>query len=131
VAELVTDHVQKSQGRISANRLRPKARAAGYTGSDRNFRRLVADAKDLRSENHRGRRPAVWSPGWGEYLVIDGPEPTGVVLVLRGAGGHESKGIMEHLCGYAQRDLAVPLLTQAAIDGAPVNVWAANTAAAT
>src|SRR6266545_2952184 len=46
------------------------ARAAGYAGSARNFRRLVAAQKALwRKENHRGRRPAVWSPG--AYLVID------------------------------------------------------------
>jgi hypothetical protein len=63
VAELVADRVGKSQGRISAKRLLPIARAAGYEGSQRNFRRLVAEAKVLwRSENHRGRRPAVWSP---------------------------------------------------------------------
>ncbi len=70
VADLVAERVEKSQGRISAKRLLPIAVAAGYVGSDRNFRRLVADAKALwRSENHRGRRPAVWSPG--QYLVID------------------------------------------------------------
>lgn len=70
VADLVAQRVEKSHGRISAKRLLPIARAAGYTGSDRNFRRLVADAKALwRSSNHRGRRPAVWAPG--EYLVID------------------------------------------------------------
>ena len=33
------------QGRITAKRLLPVARAEGYDGSDRNFRRLVADAK--------------------------------------------------------------------------------------
>lgn len=70
VADLVTERIEKSHGRISAKRLLPIAVAAGYTGSDRNFRRLVADAKAFwRSQNHRGRRPAVWSPG--EYLVID------------------------------------------------------------
>ncbi len=36
---------------------------------------------------------------------------------------------MENLCGYAQRDLAVPLLTEAAIDGTAVDVRAANAAA--
>ena len=41
-----------------------------------------------------------------------------------------SKGIVENLCGYAQRDLAVPLLTQAAIDGVAVDISAANTASA-
>ena len=37
---------------------------------------------------------------------------------------------MEHLCGYAQSDLVVPLLTEAAVSGVPVSVPAANTAAA-
>jgi hypothetical protein len=41
----------------------------------------------------------------------------------------QSKGIVENLCGYAQRDLAVPLLTEAAIAGAAVDMRAANTAA--
>jgi len=50
--------------------LLPEARAAYYTGSARNFRRLVANAKnDWRGDNHRGRRPEAWSPG--ETLIID------------------------------------------------------------
>src|SRR5882757_4230054 len=70
VADLVATRVQTSQGRISAKRLLPIAVSAGYGGSPRNFRRLVAAQKALwRRDNHRGRRPAVWSPG--EYLVID------------------------------------------------------------
>jgi hypothetical protein len=70
VAALVTERIDKTAGRISAKRLLPAARAAGYAGSDRNFRRLVAEQKALwRRDHHRGRRPAVWSPG--EHLVID------------------------------------------------------------
>jgi transposase len=70
VADLVAARVKKSAGRISAKRLLPAARTAGYEGSARNFRRLVAQAKkDWRVEHHRGRRPAIWSPG--EHLVID------------------------------------------------------------
>jgi len=70
VAELVAERVAKTKGRISAKRLLPAARAAGYEGSARNFRRLVSAAKtSWRQGNHRGRRPAVWSPG--EHLVID------------------------------------------------------------
>jgi transposase len=70
VVALVADRVAKTRGRISAKRLLPAARVAGYAGSARNFRRLVATQKALwRQENHRGRRPAVWSPG--QYLVID------------------------------------------------------------
>jgi transposase len=70
VAALVAGRVEKTAGRISAKRLLPVARAAGYAGSDRNFRRLVAAQKQAwRRDHHRGRRPAVWSPG--EHLVID------------------------------------------------------------
>jgi hypothetical protein len=70
VAALVAERVAGTSGRISAKRLLPAARAAGYGGSDRNLRRLAAEQKALwRREHHRGRRPAVWSPG--EHLVID------------------------------------------------------------
>ena len=73
VADLVAETVARTKGRISAKRLLPVAAAAGYIGSDRNFRRLVAEAKSTwKSKNHRGRRPGVWAPGdmvvfdWGE-----------------------------------------------------------------
>lgn len=80
VSELVAVRVEKSQGRISAERLLPIARTAGYDGSDRSFRRLIAEAKRLwRSDNHRGRRPAVWIPG--VYLVIDWATVGGLHLV--------------------------------------------------
>ena len=70
VAVLVAERVDKTSARISAKRLLPAARAAGYAGSPRNFRRLVAAQKQVwRRDHHRGRRPAVWSPG--EHLVID------------------------------------------------------------
>ena len=205
VGDLVAERVEKSHGRISAKRLLPKARAAGYTGSDRNFRRLVAEAKALwRSANHRGRRPAVWEPG--DYLVIDwaqvapglflfcavlafsrwrfvrfatnergsttlaliaetfsaiGGVPAKVLAdrmaCLKGGvvanvvvptpdyvrlAGHygfapdfchasdpQSKGIVERLCGYAQDDLAVPLLTEAAVTGTTITLREANAAA--
>lgn len=205
VIELVTERVAKSNGRISAKRLLPIARTAGYEGSDRNFRRLVAEAKALwRKDHHRGRRPAVWTPG--EYLVIDwatvggglhvfcavlafsrwrfvgfadneratttlgfiaaamdaiGGVPLKVLAdrmgCLKGgvvanvvvptpeyvrlathygfrpdfchANDPQSKGIVENLVGYAQRDLVVPLLTDADIAGKPVDVHTANAAA--
>jgi transposase len=70
VADVVAARVKKTSGKISAKRLLPEARAAGYVGSARNFRRVVAKAKaDWRRTHHRGRRPAVWSPG--DTLVID------------------------------------------------------------
>jgi transposase len=70
VTDLVAQRVEKTKGRISAKRLLPVARAAGYSGSDRNFRRLVADEKrNWRTDHHRGRRPGVWEPGG--VLAID------------------------------------------------------------
>jgi transposase len=78
VAELVAQKVKSTSGRISAKRLLPVARAAGYAGSDRNFRRLVAHAKRAWRQGQaraKGRRPAIWSPGevlaidWGEEMV--------------------------------------------------------------
>jgi transposase len=70
VCDIVVERVAKTKGRISAKRLLPIARAAGYTGSPRNFRRLVAEVKSAwRSNHHRGRRPGVWAPG--DMLVID------------------------------------------------------------
>ncbi len=73
VRSIVAERVAKTQGRITAKRLLPVAAAAGYSGSARNFRRLVAEAKATwRVDHHRGRRPGVWAPGdvlafdWGE-----------------------------------------------------------------
>jgi hypothetical protein len=77
VAALVAERVVKTSGRISAKRLLPAARAVGYSGSPRNFRRMVAAQKQAwRREHHRGRRPAVWSPG--EHLVIDWGSQSGL-----------------------------------------------------
>jgi transposase len=72
VRGLVARELSETKGRISALRLLPKARAAGYAGSDRNFRRLVATERSTYRQglaSARSRRPAVWAPG--EYLVID------------------------------------------------------------
>ncbi len=204
VTDLVAERVDKSQGRISAKRILPIARKAGYAGSDRNFRRLVAEEKKRwRTDHHRGRRPAVWAPG--DYLIIDWATVGGLHLfcavmaysrwrfaafatdekatttmaliadALAAVGGvprkvladrmaclkggvvayvviptpdyvrfaahygfapdfchandPQSKGVVENLVGYAQRDLAVPLLTEVAIAGTTVDVHAANAAA--
>jgi transposase len=183
VRNLVVERVRKSQGRISAKRLLPAARAAGYAGSARNFRRLVAEVKTTwRAGHHRGRRPAVWTPAdtvvidWGSqgrlhvfcavlawsrfrFVRFAADEKSATTLALLAAcfevlGGvpktvladrmgclkagvvanvvvpapdyvrfathygfrpdfceaadPESKGIVEHLVGYAKRDLIVP-----------------------
>jgi transposase len=71
VRQVVLDQLRETGGRGEAKRLLPIARTAGYVGSDRNFRRLVAEVKkQVRGEIGRHqRRPAVWVPG--ETLVID------------------------------------------------------------
>lgn len=72
VRALVAEEIEQTKGKISAKRLLPKARGAGYGGSDRNFRRLVAQERSKYCQRlaiTRSRRPAVWVPG--EHLVID------------------------------------------------------------
>ena len=70
VRDVVIERVARTKGKMSAKRLLPVVRAAGYEGSARNFRRLVAEVKDeWRATNHRGRRPGIWSPG--DVLVFD------------------------------------------------------------
>jgi transposase len=205
VQELVTARVVASKGRMQAKQMLPIARTAGYEGSARNFRRLVAAAKrDYRRDHHRGRRPGIWHPG--EYLVFDwtdlgaglhvfcavmawsrwrfvrfaadeqahttmgfiaeafaaaGGVPAktltdrmgclkgGVVAnvvipteaFIRFAGHYrfvpdwcegndpQSKGMVEHLCGYVQRDLTVALLTEARLAGRVLDVHEGNVAA--
>lgn len=75
---LVAQRVDATKAKITAKRLLVEARAAGYAGSARNFRRLVAaEKKKWRAKNGRQRRPAVWTPG--DTLVIDwGTLPGGV-----------------------------------------------------
>jgi transposase len=66
---LLAERVRATDGRISAKRLLPACRAAGYEGSARNLRRAVAIAKaDWRTER-RVYRP--WQPVPGEHLAID------------------------------------------------------------
>ena len=72
VRALVASKIDDTKGKISAKRLLPAAKAAGYEGSDRNFRRLVARERSKYRQaqvRERSRRPAVWAPG--EHLFID------------------------------------------------------------
>ena len=130
VADLVAKRVEETSGRISAKRLLPAATAAGYVGSARNFRRLVAEVKrQWRQDHPRGRRPGVWAPGetliidWG---VLDGVHVFCAVLAWSRyrfvrfathyrfrpdfceAADPQSKGMVERLVGYAKDDLMVP-----------------------
>lgn len=67
---LVAQRVDATKARITAKRLLVEARAVGYVGSARNFRRLVAaEKKKWRTANGRQRRPALWVPG--DTVVID------------------------------------------------------------
>ena len=63
VTALVAERVEKTRGRISAKRLLPAARAAGYEGSARNFRRLVAERK------------ALWRSGQSSWSTAGGVVP--------------------------------------------------------
>ena len=69
MASLITERVRATDGRISAKRLLPVCRAAGYIGSARNLRRAVAAAKAGHRRDRRVYRP--WVPIPGEHLVID------------------------------------------------------------
>lgn len=57
VVDLVAERVAKTSGRISAKRLLPTARAAGYAGAPRNFHRLVAEQKALWGKENPVARP--------------------------------------------------------------------------
>lgn len=72
VKHLVTEKVRSTDGLITAKRLLPMARAAGYTGSLRNLRRMVARVKADWRRRRRMYRP--WQPLPGEHLVLDWTE---------------------------------------------------------
>jgi transposase len=67
--DLIYRKVRATDGRITAKRLLPIARAAGYTGSARTFRRAVAAQKVLWRRHRRVYRP--WVPEPGQHLLID------------------------------------------------------------
>jgi transposase len=69
VQTLIEERVRKTDGRISAKRLLPVARAAGYGGSLRNLQRAVMSAKAAWKQTRRTYRP--WVPTPGEHLVVD------------------------------------------------------------
>ena len=69
VTQLIAERVRATDGRISAKRLLVVARKDGYSGSPRNFRRAVAEAKAAWKTRRRTYRP--WVPVPGEHLVFD------------------------------------------------------------
>jgi transposase len=67
--ELIAAKVQATDGRITAKRLLPVVRAAGYTGSARTLRRAVAVQKAAWKRAWRVYRPRLPEPGG--HLLID------------------------------------------------------------
>ena len=61
--DLIYRKVKATDGRITAKRLLPVARAEGYAGSARTFRRAVAAQKVLWRKHRRVYRPWVPEPG--------------------------------------------------------------------
>ena len=66
---LIAAKVKATDGRITAKRLLPVVRAAGYTGSARTLRRAVAAQKAVWKRVRRVYRP--WTPEPGGHLLID------------------------------------------------------------
>jgi transposase len=67
--DLIFGRVKATDGRITAKRLLPVVRAAGYTGSARTLRRAVAVQKTRWKRARRVYRP--WTPEPGQHLLID------------------------------------------------------------
>ena len=74
--DIIVRKVHDTDGRISAKRLLPPCRAAGYAGSARTLRRAVAEAKRDHRRQRRVYRP--WQPLPGEHLAIDWGEIDGL-----------------------------------------------------
>jgi hypothetical protein len=70
VADLVAKRVMSTSGRISAKRLLPRGAGRRLRGLGPQLPPVGGQGQaHLAGGNHRGRRPAVWSPG--DTLVID------------------------------------------------------------
>jgi transposase len=67
--DLIFGKVKTTDGRITAKRLLPVVRAAGYAGSARTLRRAVAVQKGKWRKARRVYRP--WIPEPGQHLLID------------------------------------------------------------
>jgi transposase len=83
-AAKVEELVDRSRGRIRADRAHAKLVAMGYEGSARTTRRAVAEAKRRWRQKH-GRRTRPWIPEpglWFQWDYGDGPTVAGVDTVL-------------------------------------------------
>jgi len=75
-AEKIDEWVERSRGRVRADRAHEQLVAMGYQGSERTTRRAVASAKRrYRAEHGRRTRPWLPEPGlWMQWDYADGPE---------------------------------------------------------
>lgn len=80
----VEEWVERSHGKVRADRAHEKLLALGYTGSERTTRRAVAKVKQsYRDGQVRVHRPWITEPGmWLQYDYGDGPVVDGAKTVL-------------------------------------------------
>ena len=80
----VEEWVERSHGKVRADKAHEKLIALGYTGSERTTRRAVATVKKSYRAGHvRVHRPWITEPGmWLQYDYGDGPVIDGVKTVL-------------------------------------------------
>jgi transposase len=83
-AAKIDELVERSRGKIRADKAHEKLVAMGYMGSERTTRRAVAEAKRRwRQEHGRRTRPWIPEPGlWMQWDYGDGPDVAGRGTVL-------------------------------------------------
>jgi transposase len=83
-AEKIEELVERSRGKIRADKAHERLVAMGYLGSERTTRRAVAEAKRrFRQQHGRKTRPWVPEPGlWMQWDYGDGPVVGGRATVL-------------------------------------------------
>ncbi|MDA8067063.1 MAG: IS21 family transposase [Actinomycetota bacterium] len=82
--EKIEELVDRSRGKVRADKVHGVLVAMGYQGSYRTTRRAVAEAKERWSQQH-GRRTRPWIPQpglWLQWDYGDGPEVAGQKAVL-------------------------------------------------
>jgi hypothetical protein len=82
--EKLEELVERSKGKIRADKAHEKITAMGYAGSQRTTRRAVAEIKAAwRAGRRRVHRPWIPEPGmWAQYDFGDGPVIGGIATVL-------------------------------------------------
>ena len=84
ILDKVEEWVDRSHGKVRADRVHAKLVWLGYGGSERTTRRVVAELKAAWTAGHRRvHRPWITEPGmWLQYDYGDGPVIDGVKTVL-------------------------------------------------